>query len=275
VWEKFQKRFHIPQILEFYAATEGNVSLFNTEGRVGSVGRIPSFMPQRLMIALIKIDDATNEPIRNSDGFCIRCSNDEVGEAIGQIQRDGITRFEGYTDKAASEKKILRNVFVSGDAWFRTGDLMRRDDQGFFYFVDRAGDTFRWKGENVSTTEIAGTASAFPGVIDAMVYGVTIPGTEGRAGMITVVIRPDFDLTAFRQFLVERVPEYARPIFLRISSEIETTGTFKLKKQNLERESYDPSATTDPIYFDDPILQKFVRVDPKLFGRISSGEIRL
>ena len=130
---EIQARFHIPQILEFYASTEGNVSFFNTEGRVGSVGRIPSFMPQRSMVALIKIDDATNEPIRNSDGFCVRCSANEVGEAIGQIQSDGITRFEGYTDKAASEKKILRNAFASGDAWFRTGDLMRKDEQGFYY----------------------------------------------------------------------------------------------------------------------------------------------
>jgi fatty-acyl-CoA synthase len=275
VWEKFQSRFHVPQILEFYAATEGNVSLFNTEGRVGSVGRIPSFMPQRLMISLVKIDDATNEPIRNSDGFCIRCSADEVGEAIGQIQSDGITRFEGYTDKAASEKKILRNVFVNGDAWFRTGDLMRKDEQGFYYFVDRAGDTFRWKGENVSTTEIAATASSFPGVIDALVYGVTIPGTEGRAGMIAVVVRPDFDLAAFRQFLAQRVPEYARPIFLRIAREIETTGTFKLKKLNLARESYDPSTTTDPIYFNDPVRKSLVRLDADLFARIQSGQLRL
>jgi fatty-acyl-CoA synthase len=275
VWEKFQTRFRIPQILEFYAATEGNVSLINTEGRVGSVGRIPSFMPQRSMVALIKIDDATTEPIRNSDGFCIRCSANEVGEAIGQIQSDGITRFEGYTDKAASEKKILRNAFASGDAWFRTGDLMRKDEEGFYYFVDRAGDTFRWKGENVSTTEVAATISAYPGVAEAVVYGVTIPGAEGRAGMVAAVVHENFDIAAFRQHLNDKTPEYARPLFLRLRGAIEATGTFKPRKIDLVRESYDPSVTADPIYFDDPVRQKFVKIDAELFAEIQSGQLRL
>jgi fatty-acyl-CoA synthase len=275
VWEKFQTRFRIPQILEFYASTEGNVSLFNTEGRVGSLGRIPSFMPQRSMVALIKIDDATNEPIRNSDGFCIRCSANEVGEAIGQIQSDGMTRFEGYTDKAASEKKILRNAFASADAWFRTGDLMRKDAEGFYYFVDRAGDTFRWKGENVSTTEVAGTISAYAGVLETVVYGVTIPGNEGRAGMAAVVAREDFDLAAFHRHLVQELPEYARPLFLRILKTIEATGTFKPKKMDLVRDSYDPSTTADAIYFNDSRQQAFVKVDSDLLEKIQSGMMRL
>ena len=275
VWEKFRTRFHIPQILEFYAATEGNVSLFNTEGRVGSVGRIPSFMPQRSMVALIKIDDATNEPIRTSDGFCIRCCANQVGEAIGQIQSDGIMRFEGYTDKAASERKILRSAFARGDAWFRTGDLMRKDEQGFYYFVDRIGDTFRWKGENVSTIEVTATVSAFPGVVEAVVYGVTVPGTEGRAGMVAAVVRENFDMVAFRQHLNDELPEYARPLFLRIRGAIETTGTFKARKIDLVRESYDLSPRPDAIYLNDPVLQTFVRLDSKLLERILSGEMRL
>lgn len=278
VWAEFQRRFRIPQILEFYAATEGNFSLFNCEGRVGAIGRIPSFLPQRTSIALVKFDLETQEPIRNQEGFCIRCSTNEAGEAIGQILDDGASaagRFEGYTDKAATEKKILRNVLAKGDAWFRTGDLMRRDESGFFYFVDRLGDTFRWKGENVSTTEVAATVCAYPGVIEAVAYGVTVPGAEGRAGMVAAVVGEDFDLIAFRKHLVDRVPEYARPLFLRIREEIEATTTFKPKKHELVRESYDPSATADPIYFNDLVRQRFVKVDAELFESIQSDKMRL
>jgi fatty-acyl-CoA synthase len=278
VWEEFQSRFHIPQVLEFYAATEGNFSLFNCEGRVGAIGRIPSFLPQRSSMALVKFDLEKAEPVRKDEGFCIRCSTNETGEAIGQILDDGTSaagRFEGYTEEAATEEKILRNVFAKGDAWFRTGDLMRRDEGGYFYFVDRIGDTFRWKGENVSTNEVAATVCAYPGVLEAVVYGVTIPGTEGRAGMVAAVISEDIDLVAFRQHLVGRLPEYARPLFLRISSEIEVTGTFKPKKHNLARDSYDPSASADPIYFNDPVRETFVKVDSQIFESIQSGKMRL
>src|SRR5271156_2684579 len=278
VWPGFQRRFHIPQVLEFYAATEGNFSLYNCEGRVGSIGRIPSFLKHRLSMALVKFDLDREEPIRNEDGFCIRCSTNEAGEAIGQILGDGTNaagRFEGYADQAATERKILRDVFVNGDAWFRTGDLMRRDESGFYYFVDRIGDTFRWKGENVSTTEVAATDCGHPGVIEAVVYGVTIPGAEGRGGMVAAVVTEDFDLIAFRQHLLERLPDYACPVFLRILGKIETTATFKPKKQDLARESYDPAATADAIYFNDPVSKRFARIDAALYERIASGDIRL
>jgi fatty-acyl-CoA synthase len=278
VWERFQSRFRIPQILEFYAATEGNFSLYNVEGRVGAIGKIPSFLPRRSSIALVKFDLDTGEPIRKEDGFCIRCSTNEAGEAIGQILDDGTSaagRFEGYADDAATEKKILRDVFTIGDAWFRTGDLMRRDESGFFYFVDRVGDTFRWKGENVSTNEVAATVCAHPGIVEAVVYGVTIPGTEGRAGMVATVVGKDFDLNAFRQHLVERLPDYARPLFLRILAKIEATETFKPKKQDLVRESYNPSVTADAIYLNDPLRMGFVKVDADLYESIQCGNMRL
>ena len=277
VWDEFQHRFHIPQILEFYAATESNFSLYNCESKPGAIGRIPSFLAHRISVALVKFDIETGEPIRNEGGFCIRCSANEVGEAIGKIL-DGSSpgsRFEGYTDKEASDRKVLRNVFVNGDAWFRTGDLMRRDESGYFYFVDRVGDTFRWKGENVSTTQVADTISAHPSVIEAVVYGVAIPGTEGRAGMAAVVVSEDFGLVAFRQYLAERLPEYARPLFLRIRGEIEMTATFKPKKQDLSREGYDPTITADAIYFDDRISQAFVKLDTAVYERLQTGNVRL
>jgi fatty-acyl-CoA synthase len=278
VWTEFQSRFQIPKILEFYAATEGNLSLYNCEGRVGSIGRIPSFLGQRLSTALVEFDVERGEPVRNEAGLCVRCSTDQVVEAIGRIPQDGTSaagRFEGYTDEAASEAKILRNVFAPGDAWFRTGDLMRRDKEGFFYFVDRVGDTFRWKGENVSTTEVAATICTSPDVLEAVVYGVTIPGTEGRAGMAAMVPGENFDLGRFREYLVGHLPEYARPLFLRILTAIDLTGTFKWKKQDLSREAYDPGAVTDTIYFNDSARQAFVKVDAAVYESIRSGKLRI
>src|SRR5262249_54740724 len=168
VWSEFQRRFRIPQILEYYAATEGNFSLYNCEGRVGAIGRIPPFLAHRLPVALVRFDVAAQAPLRDASGRCVRCAPGEAGEALGQIVASNeLTRFEGYTDAEASSRKILRDVFAPGDAWYRTGDLMRQDAQGFFYFVDRVGDTFRWKGENVSTTEVEAVLAGVPGVTEA------------------------------------------------------------------------------------------------------------
>jgi len=278
VWDVFKRRFRIPQILEFYASTEGNFALYNCEGKPGAIGRIPSFLAHRSPVALVRFDIETGNPIRNEEGFCVRCSANEIGEAIGEILDDGSrpgSRFEGYTDREASGSKVLRNVFVNGDAWFRTGDLMRKDQSGYFYFVDRIGDTFRWKGENVSTTEVAETLSACPGVIETVVYGVTIPRTEGRAGMAAVVVSEDFGLSTFRQHLTKHLPEYACPLFLRIRGKIETTSTFKPRKEDLSREGYDPTLTADAIYFNDRVCQAFVKLDAVLYERIQSGNVRL
>jgi fatty-acyl-CoA synthase len=273
VWRQFQDRFDVPRVLEFYAATEGNFSLYNVEGKVGAIGRVPSFLGHRFPLALVRFDHATGQPLRGADGFCIRCTADEPGEAIGRVG-DGAS-FEGYTNKAESERKILRDVFVRGDAWYRTGDLMRKDAAGFFYFVDRTGDTFRWKGENVATAEVAEAIAEFPGVIEATVYGVSVPGAEGAAGMTTIVAEGAFDLGALRTHLVRRLPAYARPLFVRIKDRIELTATFKHKKNELQREGYDAAATRDAIYFDDPAQQAFVPLDAELRARLVAGEIRL
>ena len=157
--------------------------------------------------------------MRNADGLCIACARGEAGEAIGRIGTadEGGGRFEGYTDAGETEKKILRDVFAKGDAWFRTGDLMRLDDKGFFHFVDRIGDTFRWKGENVATSEVNDAVRDFPGVIDATTYGVSIPGTDGRAGMARSSSNEGFDIEGLPAHLAQRLPAYARPVFIRIS----------------------------------------------------------
>jgi fatty-acyl-CoA synthase len=278
VWEHFKSRFRIPQILEFYAATEGNVSLFNVEGKPGAIGRIPAFLRHRFGAALVRFDVDAEEPVRNEQGFCIRCEPDEVGEAIGPLVEDASnvgSRFDGYTSGEATEKKILRNAFKQGDAWFRTGDLMRMDDQGYFYFVDRVGDTFRWKGENVSTAEVSAAICAFPGIKQANIYGVAIPGADGRAGMASVVADDGVDLTAFRTHLIDHLPRYARPLFLRLRNEMEMTGTFKYTKSDLVHEGYDPAATSDAIYFNSPEHDAFLRLDQALYERIRSGQIRV
>src|SRR6201996_2705667 len=198
VWQEFQSRFGIPRILEFYAATEGNVSLSNVEGKVGAVGRVPPFLTHRFPLALVAFDPASGEPRRDAAGRCVRCATGEAGEAIGRIagaaQGTGSSgEFEGYTSAAETERKILRDVFEPGDAWFRTGDLMRMDAGGFYYFVDRIGDTYRWKGENVATSEVAAALMEFPGISEATVYGVAVPGTDGKAGMATIAADAEVD----------------------------------------------------------------------------------
>jgi len=278
IWESFQSRFSIPRILEFYAATEANFSLYNCEGKPGAIGRIPAFLAHRFPIALVAFDHQVGEPARDERGFCRRCAVDEVGEAIGKIATEAVSpesRFDGYTDRAATDRKILRNVFAEGDAWFRSGDLMRRDAAGFFYFVDRVGDTFRWKGENVSTSEVTEAVCTWHQVHDAVVYGVQTPGFDGRAGMVAIVSDGELDLDGFRKHLTTRLPDYACPVFVRLLREIETTSTFKPKKQDLVRSGFDPNETSDALFVNDRAAGKFVSLDTALFERIQSGGVRL
>ncbi len=278
VWTSFQERFRIPRIVEFYAATEANFSLFNCEGQPGSIGRVPPFLAHRFPLALVQFDVEAGEPVRDANGFCVRCAANEAGEAISKIVESGKSTaggFEGYTNAADTDRKILRNVFETGDAWFRSGDLMRRDEAGFFYFVDRIGDTFRWKGENVSTTEVAEVVAAYPGVIEAIVYGVAVPGSEGRAGMAAIVSSGGFDLAGYARHLADRLPEYARPIFLRFQGAIEMTSTFKPRRHDLVRDGFDPARTTDALYFNDRASQAFVKIDAAVVERINAGAVRL
>jgi fatty-acyl-CoA synthase len=278
VWDAFKDRFRIPRILEFYAATEANVSLFNVQGKRGAIGHIPAYLAHRFSPALVVFDAETGEPARNEQGFCIASATNQPGEALSRIADNPSnigSRFEGYTATEATEKKILRNIFEAGDAWVRTGDLMRRDEKGFFYFVDRIGDTFRRKGENVAASEVAQAICAFPGIEHANVYGVAVPGTEGRVGMAAVVAGGELNLAQLRRHLGSALPAYARPVFLRIRKQIDLTGTFKYSKTELLRQAYDPQASTDPIYFDHQESNAFVPLDGELYRRIHEGAIRL
>ncbi len=272
VWPRFQQRFRIPRVVEFYGATEGNVVLVNFEGRVGSIGRLPGWLRRMGGIELLRFDVAREQVVRGADGLCIRCEPGEVGEAVGRIS--ALARFEGYTNREATERKILRDVFRAGDAYYRTGDLLRRDAGDWFYFVDRVGDTFRWKGENVSTGEVAQVLGAVPGVLEANVYGVAVPDAEGRAGMAALVVAADFDLDALAERVDAELAAYARPLFLRILPEMDLTATFKQRKVELVREGFDPSVP-DPLYFRHPEKRRYVPLDRALHESIAAGEIRL
>lgn len=274
IWPAMTQRFHIAEILEFYGSTEGNVSMFNFDGREGAIGRAPKWLRKRFNIRLVQFDVETEEPIRGPNGLCIEAGPGQIGECIGQIGGDARTEYSGYVDKAASEKKVLHDVFEKGDAWFATGDLMKTDADGYFYFVDRIGDTFRWKGENVSTNEVAERLTGCPGVKEANVYGVEVPGAEGRAGMAGLVVGPEFDIKTFGEGVARELPSYAQPLFVRILPAIETTGTFKARKMDLIADGYDPGKIKGPLYFHDA-KKGYLKVTKGVFEKILAGAVKV
>ena len=277
IWTKFKERFGIPHIIEFYAASEGTFSLFNIENEPGAIGHVPAFLAPRFPAVIVRYDEEREQPYRDENGRCVRCAPNEVGEALGRISAKADnpeSRFEGYVNAAETERKILRDVFHEGDVWYRTGDLMRMDERGFIYFVDRVGDTFRWKGENVSSLEVAEVLSSCPGVLDVVVYGVAVPGADGRAGMAAVTAGPAFDFPTFHSVAKERLPAYARPVFVRLCSVIDMTETFKPKKQSLAAEGFDPQTIADPLYVEDRAADTYIPLDHAIFRKIGRGEFR-
>jgi fatty-acyl-CoA synthase len=273
VWAQMERRFKIPMVLEFYGSTEGNVSVLNFDGKMGAVGRIPRYLRSRFNVRLVKFDQDRQEPVRGPNGLLIECQPGEVGECIGKIAADARSSFVGYADKAATSRKVLHDVFKPGDMWFRTGDLMRQDKAGYLYFVDRVGDTFRWKGENVSTTEVEARLSEIAGVQEANVYGVLAPLTEGKAGMAALVVGPEFDLTNLQAAVTASLPAYAQPVFLRLSAHVATTGTFKHTKTEVVAQGFDPAKVADLLFYRGP--EGYVLLDAGAYRRICSGEIRL
>lgn len=275
VWDAFKKRFHVPVIIEFYGSTEGNVSLFNLDGHPGAIGRVPGYLKSQFNIRLVRFDVEKEEPERRPNGLCYECRPGEIGEAIGEIAHDPRHSYSGYADKAASEKKILRDVFKPGDQWFRTGDLMRQDKDGYLYFVDRIGDTFRFKGENVSTSEVSEYCARSPGVREAVVYGVEVPHYDGKAGMVSLIVDEGFDLEDFAQHMRDHLPAYARPRFIRLLEEADTTGTFKYKKMDLVKAGFDPAQTSDPLFILHPETEIYAPFDADSQTAIAGGVYRL
>ena len=274
VWRKLRVRFRIPQILEFYGATEGNVSMFNFDGRMGAIGRAPGYLRGQFNVRLMRFDVERQEVMRGPDGLCIECKPGEIGECVGEIGQDARRNYAGYADAAATEKKVLHDVLKPGDAWFATGDLMLQDRDGYFYFVDRIGDTFRWKGENVSTTEVAERMSSIPGVSEATVYGVQVGSLDGRAGMVSLVAGPEFDIKQLKEHLSGELPDYAQPVFVHIQPAIETTGTFKYRKMDMVADGFDPDRIKGPLYYRSPD-KGYVKLTKPTYAKILAGDVRL
>jgi len=274
LWPTISDRFGVPRILEFYGSTEGNVSMFNFDGTPGAIGRWPPYLGGLFNVALARFDMETQRPVRGLDGFCIKTATGEVGECLGQIHQSVRTAYSGYVDKTASESKVLGDAFRRGDRWFQTGDLMTRDKEGCFFFVDRIGDTFRWKGQNVSTTEVAQRLAAAPGVREATVYGVTIEHLDGRAGMAALVVGDDFDLAEFGRYVTRALAPYAQPLFLRLMAELATTGTFKHRKMALVADGFDPGKIASSLYVRDR-GEGYRPLTADLYAKIVAGEVRL
>ena len=273
VWHEFKSRFGIKRIAEFYGSSEGNVAFVNMLNKDCTVGTTS------IPLALVKYDVDADELERDAQGHLIKVADGEPGLVLGQITEQ--TRFEGYTNKEDTEKKVLRDVFESGDAWFNTGDLMKTVDVGFslgmphYQFVDRVGDTFRWKSENVSTNEVGEIINGHPQVAFCNVYGVEIPRADGRAGMASLTLAEgveSLDVKSFSAHINEQLPAYARPVFLRIQPELDTTGTFKLVKGELRKQAYDLEQVTDPIYVLKPRSTAYELLDTEFAASLRAGE---
>ena len=273
VWLGFKKRFGISRVAEFYGASEGNVAFANLMNRDCTVGMTSA------EVALVEYDVDNDEIVRDAAGRCVLVKAGEPGLLLGKITED--TVFEGYTDPEATEKKIVRSALENDDAWFNSGDLMRTVDVGFtlgyphYQFVDRVGDTFRWKSENVSTNEVGEIINGFDQIKFCNVYGVEIPGTDGRAGMAAVTLQDgvsELDVDAFSTFLRSELPAYAVPLFVRIQPDIDVTGTFKMVKGDLRKQAYDIRSFDDTVYALLPGSDRYAPFDLGLLGKIEARE---
>ncbi len=267
VWPGFQQRFGIGRIAEGYSATEGNIGLFNLEGKVGMIGRL---LPGQ---AIVRVDADTEEFLRDKKGRLQPVSVGEQGILIGRIGK--VTPFDGYLDRKRSEDKIIRNAFGDGSDWFNSGDLVQLHPWRWVSFADRLGDTFRWKGENVSTQEVGHLLNACSGVAESNVYGVSVPGYDGRAGMAAVVPSPDFDIQRFSAAVRTQVPALLRPVFIRLVPELAKTASFKYVKVPLQREGFDPAQVSDPLYLWNSQQGVWESLDADRYAKIRAGTIRL
>ena len=241
IWDQFTSRFGIDRVCEFYAASEGNTAFVNILNMPKTAGVCPT------PVAFVEYDSETGEPLRDDKGRVRKVPGGEPGLLLSKVSN--FQPFDGYTDRQASEKKLVRNAFRDGDVWFNTGDLMRSQGFGHAAFTDRLGDTFRWKGENVATTQVEAAVAHDPNVEECTVFGVEVPGAGGRAGMAAIQLKEgtDFDGKALAKAVYEHLPGYAVPLFVRVVESLEYTSTFKSKKVDLREQGYGPDVD-DPIY---------------------------
>ncbi|CAB3399630.1 unnamed protein product [Caenorhabditis bovis] len=279
IWTEFVNRFGIKRIGELYGSTEGNSNIVNVDNKVGACGFMPIYphIGSLYPVRLIKVDQETGELIRDKQGLCVPCRPGEIGEMVGVIRnKDALLKFEGYVNSGDTQKKIYRNVFKQGDQCFASGDILYWDKLGYLYFKDRRGDTFRWKGENVSTTEVEGILQPVMEVEDATVYGVEVGKMEGRAGMAGIVLREGCDVDKFMAEITKRLTEnlasYAVPVFIRLCKEVDRTGTFKLKKTDLQKAGFDlDKCKGDRLYYWSAADKKYAVLDEKMQKDIETG----
>lgn len=271
IWGKFKERFGVQEVLELYASSEGNVGFSNIFNFDNTVGFSPT------PYAIVEFDKEKNELVRDKKGHCKKVKTGEVGLLIGKITSR--SPFDGYTDPEKNKSVILKDVFTKGDSYFNTGDLVR--DIGFRHaqFVDRLGDTFRWKGENVSTTEVENMVCEYHKIAEAVVYGVEIPNTNGRAGMAAITLVDgeelnEADLSAMVNVFKKCLPSYAIPVFLRVQAKVETTGTFKYQKNKLKEDAFNPAKTSERLLVLLPGATAYCDVNAEIFNNIQNYQYR-
>ena len=271
IWDEFKQRFGIERVCEFYGSSEGNVSFFNALNKDRTMGLTPA------TVMLVKYDVDADEMVRDKQGNLLQVAKGKTGLLLGEI--DDKFKFDGYTNDDATESKILRDVVKPGDAWFNTGDLIREVDVGFalgkahYQFVDRVGDTFRWRSENVSTNEVGEILNGCDQIEMANVYGVDVPATEGKAGMVSVMLKPGqvFDVDAFSIFVNANLTHFSQPVFVRVQPEAATTGTFKLLKGDLRKQAFHIDQVTDDLYVLPPRGKQYQKLERDLYERIMDG----
>lgn len=271
IWDEFKQRFGIERVCEFYGSSEGNVSFFNALNKDRTMGLTPA------TVMLVKYDVDADEMVRDKQGNLLQVAKGETGLLLGEI--DDKFKFDGYTNDDATESKILRDVVKPGDAWFNTGDLIREVDVGFalgkahYQFVDRVGDTFRWRSENVSTNEVGEILNGCDQIEMANVYGVDVPATEGKAGMVSVMLKPGqvFDVDAFSIFVNANLTHFSQPVFVRVQPEAATTGTFKLLKGDLRKQAFHIDQVTDDLYVLPPRGKQYQKLERDLYESIMDG----
>lgn len=270
VFEAFQKTFKVPKLIEYYGATESNVTLFNLDNIPGCVGYLPETVEKGMGVKLLLVDPETGTLKRGTDGLCKTAGPDELGELVGRIESGAKHKF--YTDAAETNKKIVRGVFEPDDAYFRTGDLLRKEENGNYFFVDRLGDTFRWRGENVATVEVESALLKHDQIKEACVYGVEVPGEAGRAGMAALVVDAEFDLAGFQNLVRSELPKYARPVFLKLLSSVAKTSTYKNSKKKLKSDGFNTASAGELVYWFDG--NAYVALTDAMKTKISNQEIR-
>ncbi|CUS49172.1 MAG: fatty-acyl-CoA synthase [Idiomarinaceae bacterium HL-53] len=269
VWDEFQQRFKISRICELYGASEGNIGFVN----VFNLKRTVGFSP--LKFAVVRFDAEHEEPIVDRHGRLQKVKKGEVGLLLAEVNAKA--PFDGYTNNAAAnEAKLIRNAFRQNDCWFNTGDLVRAQGFRHIAFIDRVGDTFRWKSENVATTEVEAYVQKVQGIVEAVVYGVKVPNTEGRAGMVSIVVESasHFNPKRFYQQIKETLPDYAVPLFVRLCGQHEKTGTHKVVKTHLKRQGFTPSAEADALFVLIDRQRGYEPLNHEILQQIEQGQIR-